>query len=162
MSHKNRIKTAILAISVAVGISLVCLLFGRRLLTLFNTDINAFKVAGGIILGILGVKMSLGQAITDSDKIEGKSGKAIASLIATPLLTGPAAISTIIITSQDYGIPLTGIAILVVLIFTGVLFTQAARIRKFTGKTAIQVLSTIMGLITLSWSIMFIRAGLGF
>ncbi|MEO0025377.1 MAG: MarC family protein [candidate division WOR-3 bacterium] len=161
MNPQEKRKTAVLAVSVALGISLLCLVFGAGLLKLFNTNINDFKIAGGIILGILGIQMSLGQA--GSERVMGtkKSAKAIASLIATPLLTGPASITAIIISVHDYGRLLTAIAILIVLLITLTIFLQAPRITRFTGETALQVVSTLMGLITLSWGIMFIKEGLG-
>ncbi|MEN9979513.1 MAG: MarC family protein [candidate division WOR-3 bacterium] len=161
MTPQEKRRTAILAVSVAIGISLLCLVFGAGILKLFNTNINDFKIAGGIILGILGIQMSLGQA--GSERVMGtkKSAKAIASLIATPLLTGPASITAIIISVHDYGRLLTALAILIVLLVTLAIFLQAPRITRFTGETALQVVSTLMGLITLSWGIMFIKEGLG-
>jgi len=161
MSPLEKRRTAMLAVIVALAISLVCLIFGAGILKLFNTNINDFKIAGGIILGVLGVQMSLGQV--GSERVMGtqRSAKAIASIIATPLLTGPAAITAIIITVHDYGRILTAVAILVVLIITLIIFLQAPHITRFTGETAMQVASTLMGLITLSWGIMFVKQGLG-
>ena len=158
----KRTSIALMSVGVAALISFAFLFFGSRLLELFNTDIQSFKVAGGIILGILGVKMALGQSLADLSDAEGDSDRAIAAVIATPLLTGPAAISAIIIASSEYGAITTGTAVTVVLVFTAILFYQAARINKMVGQTAIQVLSTILGLITLAWGVQFVRDGLGF
>lgn len=161
MNPGEKRHTAFLAVAVAFAISILCLIFGSSLLRLFNTNIQDFKIAGGIILAILGIKMSLGHS--DSEKVLGskRSAKAIASIIATPLLTGPASITAIIISVHDYGRILTAIAVFLVLFITLVLFLQAPRITRFTGATAMQVISTLMGLITLSWGIMFIKQGLG-
>ncbi len=162
MKDDERRRTAFLAIAVAAMISGLVLVLGERLLDLFNTDIQNFKIAGGIILLIFGIQMSLGMSLFEVEKKEGSSAAAIASLIATPLLTGPATISTIIITSHDYGMASTGLAIAIVLGFSAVLLLLTARISHKIGKMPIQVMSTIMGLITLAWGVMFIRDGLGF
>jgi len=162
MKDDERRRTAFLAIAVAAIISGLVLFLGERLLDLFNTDIQNFKIAGGIILLIFGIQMSLGMSLFEVEKKEGSSAAAIASLIATPLLTGPATISTIIITSHDYGMMCTGLAIAIVLGFSACLLLLTARISKKIGKMPIQVMSTIMGLITLAWGVMFIRDGLGF
>ena len=154
-------KIATLAILVACVVSFTVLIFGQQILILFNTDINDFRIAGGIILVILGVKMGLGQSITDTEKFNNGSARAIASIIATPLLTGPAAITAIIINSFDYGLIETGLAVAIVLALTGIIFYTAAKIAKRIGMTTIQVTSTILGLITLAWGVTFIRAGLG-
>jgi multiple antibiotic resistance protein len=162
MKDQERRRTAFLAIAVAAIISGLVLFLGETLLDLFNTDIQNFKVAGGIILLIFGIQMSLGMSLFNVEEKEGNSTAAIASIIATPLLTGPATISTIIITSHDYGILSTGTAIAIVLAFSAALLLLSARISHKIGKMPIQVMSTIMGLITLAWGIMFIREGLGF
>ncbi|OGF63529.1 MAG: hypothetical protein A2Y62_16435 [Candidatus Fischerbacteria bacterium RBG_13_37_8] len=160
LDNKQRIKIATLAILVACIISYTFLFFGLEFLKLFSTSIEDFKVAGGIILGILGIKMVLGQPITETGEGNNKSARAIAAIIGSPLLTGPAAITSIIITSKEYGIVNTAAAITIVLVLTGILFYQASRVIKLLGTTAIQVISTMLGLITLSWGVMFIRSGL--
>ncbi len=161
MSSIQRKTTAIIAVFVAATISFLVLFFGQTLLDLFNTKIAEFQIAGGIILGILGVKMVLGYSLVDVDRVEGDSSWAIASIIGTPLLTGPAAITSIILSVNDYGKFTTGLAVGVVLLGTAVLFYNAERMTKILGKTMIQVISTTLGLITLSWGIKYILAGLG-
>ena len=157
--EKKRI--AALSIFIAALISFIVLFAGPKVLVLFNTSIENFKVAGGIILGILGIKMALGHSLTNVEKMKPDSARAIAAIIGTPLLTGPAAITAILISRNDYGLFLTGLAIFIVLLCIGILFYQASRIHRFVGKTAIQVISTIFGLVTLAWGVMFIRTGLG-
>ncbi len=161
MDKKERFKTATLAILVASIISIAVLFSGIRLLHLFNTNLDDFKVAGGIVLGLLGVKMVLGIPITEIEKGDNKSISGVAVIIGTPLLSGPAAITTIIISVSDYGLLTTGIAITLVLALTGILLYSAAKLLQFLGETTIQVSTTMMGLITLSWGVMFVRGGLG-
>lgn len=160
MKKKERNTTAGIAVLVAAALSFLVLVFGQHLLNLFSASLDEFRVAGGIILGILGVKMSLGLPLTDVHKLKNNSARAIAALIATPLLTGPAAITAIILSVADYGRILTGIAVVIVLGLTAVIFYQAQKIHKFLGKTTIQVMSTILGLITLAWGVKFIVIGI--
>ena len=54
--HEKR-STAILAVVVAAVLSYAVLIMGTNMLSLFNTNLNDFKVAGGIILIVLGIKM---------------------------------------------------------------------------------------------------------
>ncbi|MCU0613355.1 MAG: MarC family protein [Candidatus Eisenbacteria bacterium] len=160
LTKRERRRTAILGIVVAAFVSYAVLLFGERLLVLFNTNLNDLKIAGGVILGLLGIKMTLGQPITEGGEGNGKSGRAIAAIIGSPLLTGPAAITAIIITVHDYGRPVTALSVGIVLVFTGLLLAQATLVNRVVGKTPIQVISTILGLITVSWAVTFIRQGL--
>ncbi len=160
MHEKERQRTATIAVMVAAGISLVVLLFGQGLLQLFNMNILEFQVAGGIVLGILGLKMVLGYSLVDVDRVKGDSTWAIASIIGTPLLTGPAAITSIIVSASNYGKTITGLAVGIVLVGTAILFYNTKHANRFLGRTSIQVISTILGLITLAWGVKYILQGI--
>lgn len=164
MKVGERKKTAMLAVGIAALISALFLILGESVLQLFNTNINEFRVAGGIILGILGIKMVLGQSLANMNSVKKKSATAIAAVIGTPLITGPAAITSIIISTHDSGFLVTTAAVAIVLAFTASLFYYSAKNSYEVQKheTAIQVLSTILGLITLAWGVKFVTAGLGF
>lgn len=160
MIPKERRANAMLAVLVAFVLSFSIVLIGSYLLVLFNTTLGEFKIAGGIILTILGIKMALGIPLTDQKILKGGSGRAIAAIIGTPLLTGPAAMTAIIVSVNDYGYLLTTISITIVLGLTALIFLQAEKINKVIGKTMTQILSTIFGLITLSWGIKLIKEGI--
>lgn len=159
---KQKLRIAILSVLIAAIISYLVLFLGNTLLQIFSTDINSFKIAGGIILLILGINMSLGKSFSDLEKMEGDSVHAIASIIATPLISGPATITAIIISSSDYGKLLTGIALGVILIIIAALFYISIRYQNVTNKakTTIQVITTLMGLITLAWGVNYILSGI--
>ena len=159
--NKAKIKIAILSVLLATVISYIVLFLGQNLLKLFSTDINSFKIAGGIILLILGINMSLGKSFNDLEKMEGDSVHAVASIIATPLISGPATITAIIISAADFGKLLTGVAIGIILAMVGILFYLSIRFHDVTSKakTTIQVVTTIMGLITLAWGVNYILTG---
>ena len=160
-NHHEQLRIRHHTVIVAAIVSFTVLLLGNSLLNLFDTTITDFRIAAGIILLVLGINMALGRSLTDEKAFEDNSGSAIASIIGTPLLAGPASITTIIVTTNDYGYLLTGLSLLVVLLFTGILFSQASKINKLLGKTTIQVMSSILGLVTLAWGVKFIRIGTG-
>ncbi|HIH38122.1 MarC family protein [Candidatus Woesearchaeota archaeon] len=161
VKEEEKKKTGILAVSLAAGICVLVLIFGEGLLKLFNTTLDDFRVAGGIILILLGIKMALGRPLVDVDKMKDKSARAIASVIATPLLTGPAAITTIIVSTKDYGYFITSAALAIVLGVTALLFIHSTNAMKKVSRTTVQLLSTSLGLITISWGVRFIRIGFG-
>lgn len=160
MTNPERKKTAVYAIVAAGALCFGTLLLGTELLTLFNTNIDDFRVAGGIILMILGGKMALGYPIHELKK-GATSSHAIASLIATPLLTGPAVMTSTILLKNDYGVPLTGAAIVIVLLITLLIFLNTTKIYKRFGRAA-SLLTTFLGLIIIAWGVNFLRTALGF
>lgn len=161
MTAEEKKRTARYAVLAAAIMSYAILLVGEPLLRLFSVSISDFKIAGGIILAIFGVQMTLGQSLGGGIK-EGSSVPAVAAIIATPLLTGPAAITAIIAAVHDYNIYVTGVAITIVLLITAVMFALPTRVINRIGKTPIQFASVIMGMITLAWGVRFIKEGLGF
>jgi multiple antibiotic resistance protein len=162
MTQREKHKTAALGVGVAFIVSYAVLFFGERLLDLFSTNLDDLRVGGGVVLGLLGIKMSLGQTVGDYARDKEQSARAVAAIIGTPLLTGPAAITAIIISAHDHGVFVSGTAIAVVLLATALVFFQASLINRVLGKTVIQVISTVLGLVTVSWAVSFIRQGLGF
>ena len=163
MSHSEKKRVAFYAILVAGLLSFGTLLFGEKLLVLFHTNISDFRIAGGLILIILGVRMSLGYALTNIDNSrKERSIHAIAALIATPLLTGPAVMTATIVLKYDYGISLTAMALIAVLSVTWMMFNNSQKIYNLFGKETIKVITTFFGLITISWGIGFLRAAIGF
>jgi len=160
MVPKERQKTGLLAILIAVLLCFIVLILGHSLLELFSTTLDEFRIAGGIILVILGIKMVLGESLINTHDKKDSSARALASVIATPLITGPATIFTIIIASSDYGKLMTGLAVSIVLLTTVVLFLLSNKVKKVLGDTATQVTTTILGLVTLSWGVKLIILGI--
>lgn len=159
LRNMERHKIAFWAIFVATIISVIFLLFGQETMTFMHISLTDLQAAGGIILALLGIKMALGHSLGETDKFSKTNAKAIAAIIGTPLLTGPAAITTIIISVAQYGIATTSLAVGIVLAFTALLLYFSPWLSKVLGKNATQVISTLMGIITLAWGIMFIKAG---
>jgi multiple antibiotic resistance protein len=164
MTKKEKIRVASYAMILAFCISFIFLLGGEFILKIFSISLNELRIAGGIILGILGTKMALGLTVTKNiDEYENKHQQSgIASIIATPLISGPACITTILVSSIDYGKLITGIALSFVLLATALLLFISIFIKNQTfGETGIKVTTTIMGMITLAWGVSFILTGLG-
>jgi len=153
-------KIAFTALSVAVILSAIFLIFGDNVLNVMHISLKDFQIAGGIILGLLGIQMALGHSLKESDKFSHTNAKAIAAIIGTPLLTGPAAITTIIISVSTYGILITAISLAIVFLITLFLFYFSETITKLLGNNTIQVITTILGMLTLAYGIIYIKAGL--
>jgi len=160
LKYKERKKMATLALVVASGLSIAVILLGEGLLSLFSTTLNEFKIAGGIILTLLGIRMAMGYPMANLKAMKNNTGRAVAAIIGTPLLTGPAAITAIIVSVNDYGRILTTLAVALVLGITAIIFYQSKRLNKYLNATGIQVITTVFGLITVAWGVKFMIAGL--
>ena len=168
---------------IAVYVAVVVLLFltffyftGLSLLAFFGISLPAFRIAGGIILFLLGLEMARDDftatfAIDDDGvQLHGKAGarKRFERMIVPftmPLLIGPGAISTVIIYASEakaYGLAgtLIGLGVFVAIALATMLsFWAAPLISKLMGKIGLTVIVRILGLILCAMAVQFVLAG---
>jgi multiple antibiotic resistance protein len=160
LNKKERDLCAAKAVVVAAVPLFLFLLAGNVLLTIMKVDIETFKAAGGLILVLLGIQLSLGISFLKEENSEDMHDtSAIASVIGTPLITGPATISAAIILGNEFGIGVTAVAGIGALLVIWLVLMAGALMYKYLGRTGIRVLSTMMGLVTIAWGVAFIKAG---
>jgi multiple antibiotic resistance protein len=152
----ERKKSVDKALTVASILLFIFLFLGEPILNFFNISIHSFKVAGGIIILIVGLKMVLGLRLRESH-VE-KYEFAIVPL-ATPLITGPGVITTIILLTQKYGILLTALASSLNLLITWLLLKYSDSVYRFLGRQGSDILTRVMGLILSALAIEFIKSG---
>ena len=135
---------------------MVFLFFGTKILGFFGISFESFKVAGGIVLLIFGVKIVLGLRLKENGA---KKYEVAAVPLATPLITGPAVITVIILLVNQFGYWLTLIASLLNLVITWIVLRQTQILFKIFGRQGSEVIARIMGLILTALAIEFIKQG---
>jgi multiple antibiotic resistance protein len=156
MTAAERRRSANVALIVAGTLMLVFLAVGLQLLDLLHIQLSSFKIAGGIILGILGVQLVLGKDLGGQAAHDYGSA---AIIIGTPLITGPGTITTVIILAQAQGRALVLAAILANLLVCWVILLASGRIARALGPNVIQILSKVMGLLLLAIAVQYVRDG---
>jgi multiple antibiotic resistance protein len=154
-TEKEKNKAIWTAILVAAALLFVFLFTGLFLLNILNISFNGFMVGGGIILLLMGVTTVLG--IEFGEHHNKVSSAAI--LIGTPLLSGPGALTTIIILSKSYGLLIPAIAAALVLILSFIILKFADRVEKLLGKEIIEIFSKVLGLLLAALAVDFIYSG---
>ena len=133
---------AIKASVVAYLVAMFCLFLGPQFFELYGVSIDAFRLAGGVILFLLGIETVRPKPVRDDI---GEVDSLIA-IIATPLLTGPAVISFLTIKAMENGaIPLVPDVTLSFLI-VGIVFYIFSVMLPRVNEKAVEILSKIMGL----------------
>jgi multiple antibiotic resistance protein len=145
---------------------------GLRIIEFFGISIASFQVGGGMLLLLSAVSMLNAQPAESKphDVSEGEekidSGASIAVVPLTiPLLTGPATISTMVIyaerTRRWWEIAvLVGYGVVVGLA-TFAAFSASGRIARWLGRTGINVMTRLMGLILAAIAVEIMADGLG-
>lgn len=158
ISKKKTCENVSNAIIVAGIILFLFLFFGNWILFFFGINLVSFKVAGGIIIGLIGLKFVLGLHYMEQ---RAKEYEVAIVPLATPLITGPGVITTVIFLVQQYGYLLTIIVSLLNLWFTWYVLRNAPKLLQHMGKHGADVLKKIMGLILTAIGVHFILTALG-
>lgn len=130
---------------------------GNLLLKFFGITLYAFKIAGGLLVGLVGYHLLQGQSSsihTPADETLKESDDAVLGLavspLAMPLLAGPGTLVTSMSFAAD-GPPSQLLIVLaaffVVCLITYFCFVGGKELTRFLGKNFIMVISRIMGLI---------------
>jgi len=160
MKEEEREKILRDGVIIAGVILAIVMLIGTALLDLFGISIQSFQIAGGILIFILGTQIVLGQEIVKTDGKKKKESKdTIALLLGTPLLAGPASITTMILVAQTYGIIIPSISLVLTLIATYIIMHLGNKLVDKIGSNTLDATSKFMGLILAAFGIEFIKKG---
>ncbi|MBC8495755.1 MarC family protein [archaeon] len=145
------------AIKVASILILLFILFGNQILNLFSISFGSFKIAGGIILLIIGLSYVLDFKIRRQYKHYDQD---ITVPMATPLIAGAGVFTSVIILVSLYGYWVTLIAAALNLILFWLLMRYSNHLHKVLGHQGAEILSRIMGLILAALAVEFIISGI--
>lgn len=154
---EKKLKPASQAIGVAATTLFIFLFLGREIMTVFNISFFSLKIAGGVVLTILGIELILG---TSFIKVEGGDYSPAISLIGTPLLTGPGVIVSTMIFTQEYGYVVTIIAAAASLTASWLTLLCSEYIEKVIGDFWRETISRVTGFILVAVAVEFIVSGI--
>jgi multiple antibiotic resistance protein len=146
-----------------------CALMGLHILEFFGISLASFQVGGGMLLLTSSLAMLNAQpAEAKSNEEEMHDAAARASIavvpLTIPLLTGPATMSTVVIYAEkakSFWQLATLVSFgLVVVLATAVCFSLAQPIARGLGKTGINVMTRLMGLILAALAVEVMSDGL--
>mgnify|MGYP006142865005 FL=1 len=163
---KNKLKTAFEATLIATLILIFFAILGNFILSYLQISLSAFTIAGGIILFLISLEMLFDKrSQRKEDQI--KESSAVTSIfpLAIPLLAGPAAITSVIVSVADMGTNLmsqaTGLlALILVMILTFISFYVVSKSSKIINKKVTTVISRVIGIILAGLSVQFILDGI--
>jgi multiple antibiotic resistance protein len=170
-SREKRRNTVRVAAIAAFAVIAVSALAGLRIIEFFGISLASFQVGGGMLLAMAALQMLNAQPAEArrDDLAEGDdkadTGASIAIVpLAIPLLTGPATISTMIIyanrTRHWWELGVLVLYGVVIGLAVWAAFSLSGRIARVLGKTGINVMTRLMGLLLAALSVEVISDGL--
>jgi multiple antibiotic resistance protein len=142
---------------------------GTLIFKLFGITLPAFKIAGGLILLLIGMEMVQARRSqtkeTRTETEEGMEKEDVGIIpLGVPMLAGPGSISTVMVLMSGapawwYAIPIF-IAIAITAVSSYWTLAAADRVRVYMGETGIRILTRMMGLLLTAIAIQFMLNGL--
>lgn len=165
----GRLRSARVAAVAAGLVLLAALLTGDAILRFFGIRIASFRVGGGILILLMSISMMQARVSrvrqTEEEAQDTAEKDAVAVVpLGIPLLAGPGAISAVILYAQrDPSAAhhlILGAGILIVTAVTWASFRAAPYLASVLGRTGINIVTRIMGLIMAAIGVEFIADGL--
>ena len=152
--QKNKIivQSMITAFLLAVGFILI----GKLVFKLLGITLGDFMVAGGALLFCIAIIDLVSQ--TKERRIPVKDVGAVP--IGTPLIVGPAVLTTSLLIISEYGLLPTVIAVIGNILFAGLIFSGSYWLIKGLGEAGTKALSKIMSLLLAAIAVMLMRKGI--
>ncbi|HXH72084.1 MAG TPA: MarC family protein [Mariprofundaceae bacterium] len=168
-TYNERRRMARRAAAFASGILFFFLFAGQALLAWFSVSLDAFRIAGGIILAVMSMDLlkatDTGVRTTPAELDEGISKPDVSlTPIAVPLLAGPGAISTVMVLAATQPAPKGVATVTIVIVLVGLLSWAilhfSTSITRRLGATGMNVISRLIGLLLLAVAVQFVLDGL--
>jgi len=175
MKDEDKNYVAKRSVVIACIIAILFTISGNNIMRFFSITVDSLRVAGGILLFLVAMDMLFArttrESITSEELSEAVQRENVSIFpIAMPMLTGPGAITTIIlyITKgvEEYNISLETVllfeiaAILLTFIITYMIFRFSDYFRKVVGMTGMLVMTRLMGLFLGAMAVGFISDGI--
>ena len=166
MDTNKKIRIALSATIIASIILLFFALLGSSLLSYLNISYPAFTIGGGIILLLIAIEMLFDKRQQRKEEdIDLTSDNISIFPLATPIIAGPAAITSVIVSVSDIGTNFTNqtagmISLVSVLFSTFIIFFVASKFSKIINKKIIGVISRVVAIVLVGLSIQYILDGI--
>jgi len=166
-----RRRMALKAVIVSGVVLLLFALGGAWFLRTMNVSLDAFRIAGGVMLFLIALEMVFaresGTRVTSEEKNESRKRADISVFpLAFPFIAGPGAIAIVLLTfgASRADVPLSfglfGVVVLVLAI-TYTLMRLTPLVMKAMGVTGANVVNRLSGVVLAALAVQFIIDGLG-
>jgi len=156
LGRRQRRRVMIQSLVTALCLAVVFIFLGKAVFRLVGISVSDFMIAGGAILFCIAVMDLL---VPGKRRRVPEDGMG-AVPIGTPLVVGPAVLTTSLILIDQYGILVTCLAVVMNLGVVAVVFYFSDRLMRVLGRPGTQAVSKIMALFLAAIGVMMIRKGI--
>ncbi|MDD4899732.1 MAG: MarC family protein [Candidatus Omnitrophica bacterium] len=158
-TKKQKQKIIIDSVVTATLVAVCFMLIGKYVLRLIGISIPDFQVAGGLLLFVIAVRLLLpGSGKTFLANAHDKDVGVFP--LGTPLITGPAVLTTTIIMLDSFGLFLTSVSLVVNMAIVWLTLAKADFFMNIMGQGGTRAFSKIMYILLAAIGVMMVRKGL--
>ena len=160
MDKNERTTVSKIAIVTAAALLTIFAVAGSQILTIFGITIYSFMVAGGVLLFIVSIELlthGVWRFGVGTGREVGESGVVP---LAFPLLAGPGAITSVMISFQTGGLIVTMLSISVVIVITYIILRLVNPIYRILGRRGSMIFTRIFAVLIAAIAVQYIVQGL--
>lgn len=157
MQEKERNSIVKTTVITAGGLLMIFAIAGTQILSIFGITLSSFMIAGGILLFVVSIELLTHGGWRFGGTISDESG--IVPL-AFPLLAGPGAITTVILSFQTSGLMVTLLSIAIVIGITCVIFFLTGSIYRILGRRGSLIITRILAVLVAAIAVQYVVDGL--
>ena len=165
-SRSDRRAIALRACAVGVGVLTLFGLLGEAVLAFVGISMPAFRIAGGALLFLTALEMLFERRNERREgQAEGPAPDPSVFPLGIPLIAGPGAIASMILLAGEVegdalGLLALHATMVAVVAAAFALFLAASLIERALGRTGIQVVTRLLGMLLAALSVQFVLDGL--
>lgn len=159
LTIKQRKRVIVNAVTTATSVAVIFMCIGKWVLSLLGVSIFDFQIAGGLLLFVVSVQLLLPSA--HKSVLTSTHDKDIGVFpLGTPLITGPAVLTTTLMMVNSFGLIPTFVSLVVNMLFVWVTLVKADVIMKIIGPSGTRAFSKIMYVLLAAIAVMMVRHGI--
>jgi multiple antibiotic resistance protein len=157
MDHKERKSVSKTAVVTAGALLLIFAIAGTQILSLLSISISSFMIAGGVLLFMVSIELLTHGAWRFGGTISDESGVVP---LAFPLLAGPGAITSVILSFQSTGLAVTMISIVVVIGLTYIIYSLTNPIYRILGRRGSMIVTRVFAVLVAAIAVEYMVNGI--
>lgn len=158
LSRKQKQKILLDSIITATLVAILFMFVGKGIFRLIGISIADFQIAGGMLLFILSVRLLLPGAKKEI-ALSGKDTDIGVFPLGTPLITGPAVLTTTLMMRDSFGIAPTFVSVILNMLICWLALARFDLIIKLVGTAGTRAFSKIMFILLAAIGVMMVRLG---
>ncbi|MFH1664789.1 MAG: MarC family protein, partial [Candidatus Omnitrophota bacterium] len=158
LNRKERTRIILQSVATAVCLAISFIFLGKAVFRFLNITVGDFMVAGGVLLFCIAIM----DIINPAHQRRIPASEAGAVPLGTPLMVGPAVLTTALIMMEECGVFPTLAAVLANVALAGTIFMFSGTLINLMGEAGSRAISKVASLLLAAIAVMMVRKGIVF